>query len=526
MQKGFTNEMTYNRMFREGREEEFHRRYEDALAGLQAELGGHHPIIIGGETYFSEAGEFEDRSPGDTRILLGYFQKGLRKHARMAVEAAKEAFREWGWMDWRKRVEIIMRAGEIMADEKFKLAALISLENGKNRLEAMADVDEAIDFLRYYSQQVVEHNGFRRVMGRAFENESAESILRPIGVWAVIPPFNFPLAITAGMSSGALVTGNTIVLKPASDTPFIALKYYEILVKAGVPPGAVNYLTGSGPELGPEFVENMDVAGIAFTGSWDVGSKLYAEFSAKAPRPFIAEMGGKNTTIVTKSADLRKAVEGVIRGAFGFGGQKCSATSRLLLAREIKDEFMKMLLERLHSFKVGDPTKRDTFLGPVINKAAYEKYLRYIELARREGRILYGGRAVREGGLEHGYYVEPAVVDELPVESIIWREELFVPILAVRTFESLEEAIKTANNSDYGLTAGIFTTDEREIEIFFERIEAGVCYANRTVGSTTGAMVGVQSFGGWKRSGSTGKGAGGPYYLYQFMREQSRSTYT
>jgi 1-pyrroline-5-carboxylate dehydrogenase len=526
MQSGFTNEMTYYRMVREGREEEFHSRYEDALAGVRSELGGHHPIIIGGETYFSEAGEFEDRSPGDTRILLGYFQKGLRRHAKMAVNAAKEAFLEWGWMDWRKRVDIMRRAGEIMAADKFRLAAIITLENGKNRLEAMADVDEAIDFLRYYSQQVEENRGFRRVMGRAFENERAESVLRPIGVWAVIPPFNFPLAITTGMSSGALVTGNTIVLKPASDTPLIALKYYEILIRAGVPPGAVNYLTGSGPDLGPEFVENMDVAGIAFTGSWDVGSRLYAEFSAKAPRPFIAEMGGKNTTIVTKSADLRKAVEGVIRGAFGYGGQKCSATSRLLLAREIKDVFIKMLLERLPSFKVGDPTSRDTFLGPVINNAAYEKYLKYVDLARREGRILYGGRAIRDGGLEHGYYVEPTVVDEVPLESEIWREELFVPILAVRAFETLEEAIDMANKSEYGLTAGIFTSDLREIEVFFEKIEAGVCYANRTVGSTTGAMVGVQSFGGWKRSGSTGKGAGGPYYLYQFMREQSRSTYT
>ncbi|MCL7388287.1 MAG: aldehyde dehydrogenase family protein [Thaumarchaeota archaeon] len=525
MQKAFVNEMTWLRMSQSGLAEDFHRKYEKALEEVSSQLGKHHPLYIGGEPVYSNAGEFVDRSPIDTRIIIGYFQKAQREHVRKAIESAKEGFEYWGYLDWRKRVEIVRRAADIMSDEKFILAATITLENGKNRFEAMADVDEAIDYLRYYAYLVESNDGFVKKMGSVYPGERAISVMKPYGVWAIISPFNFPLAILVGMSSGALVTGNTLVLKPASDTPYIALKYYEILIRAGVPKNVVNYITGSGRDVQDEFLENENLMGIAFTGSWEVGSMLYARFSSKAPRPFIAEMGGKNATIVTESANIEKAVEGVIRGAFGYGGQKCSATSRLLVHRNIKDRFLKRLLERLPEFKVGDPRRRDVFMGPLINERALNSYVEYVELAKKDGKVLYGGRVLKEGELANGFYVEPTVVEGLPREHRLWREELFVPILLVKEFNTLEEAIEMANDSDYGLTAGIFSENKEEIEMFFNKIQAGVVYANRTVGSTTGAVVGVQAFGGWKRSGSTGKGAGGVYYLYQFMREQSQSTY-
>lgn len=525
MERAFVNEMTWLRMSQSGLTEEFHRKYEEALEIVGSQLGQHHPIYVGGEPVFSDAGEFVDRSPIDTRTVIGYFQRAQRKHVRMAIESAKEGFERWGYLDWRKRVGVMRKAADIMSDEKFLLAALITLENGKNRFEAMADVDEAIDYLRYYAYLMEINDGFVKRMGSAYPGEHALSVMKPYGVWAIVSPFNFPLAILTGMSSGALVTGNTVVLKPASDTPYIALRYYEILIRAGVPKDAVNYVTGSGKELQDEFLENEDLMGIAFTGSWEVGSMLYARFSSKAPRPFIAEMGGKNATIITESADIEKAVEGVIRGAFGYGGQKCSATSRLLVQRNVKERFLRRLLERLPEFKVGDPRRRDVFMGPLINERALKNYIEYVELAKKDGRVLYGGKVLKDGEFANGYYVEPTIVEGLSREHRLWKEELFVPILLVKEFDTLEEAIEMANDSDYGLTAGIFSKNKDDVKMFFERIQAGVAYANRTVGSTTGAVVGVQAFGGWKRSGSTGKGAGGVYYLYQFMREQSQSTY-
>jgi len=526
MPEPFYNEATWLRMSGEGRSEEFHRSYERALSEVRTKLGGRHPLYIGGDAVYSEAGEFVDRSPIDTNLVIGYFQKGQREHVRRAIQAAKESFESWRFRSWEERVRIIRRAAELMSRSKFTLSAIISLENGKNRFEAAADVDEAIDFLRYYSYLVERERGFTYEMGSLYPGEKAISVMKPSGVWGVISPFNFPVAITVGMSSAALVTGNTVVLKPASDTPYVALKYYEILMEAGLPDGVINYVTGPGEAVGDEFSENADLAGIAFTGSWDVGSKLYARFSATAPRPFIAEMGGKNATIVTSNADLDKAVDGVIRGAFGFGGQKCSATSRVLVHRQVKDRFVSKLVEKLGELKIGDPTERDVFLGPLINEAAVNKFEKYAEMARRDGKLLFGGRRILDGKLSAGYFVQPTVVDGLPTDHEILKEELFVPILAVQEFERLEEAVKNANDSVYGLTAGIFSNSSEELSYFFSRIEAGVTYANRTVGSTTGAIVGVQPFGGWKRSGSTGKGAGGLHYLYQFMREQSQTTYT
>ncbi len=521
----FENEGTWFRASSTGKEEEFHSNYDEAARRVKQDFGRHHPMYISGQPYFSKMGEFPDTSPADRRIILGYFQKAAKEDVNLAVEAAAKTFPVWSRTPFHARVETFRRASDIMSERKFDLAALMTIENGKNRFEAMADVDEAIDMIRYYCEQMEENRGFDRTMGKAFPNEKTRSILKPYGVWGVIPPFNFPLAIAIGMSTGAMLTGNTIILKPASDTPFVALRFYEVMIEAGLLKGVMNYVTGLGGVTGVALVDNPKVAGIAFTGSKDVGVSSYIAFSKAEPKPFIAEMGGKNAAIVTANSDLELAAEGVVRGAFGYGGQKCSATSRVYVDKRIKHQFVEKLVQKSRVLKVGDPLRHDVSVGPLINEAAVRKYQESITLAKRDGKVLAGGQTLTEGEYSHGLYVLPTVVDKLPKDHRLFKEELFVPILCVAEVDSLEEALKLANDAEYGLTAGIFTRDQREIEYFFGNIESGVVYANRGMGATTGAVVGVQSFVGWKRSGSTGKGAGGPYYLQQFMREQSQSVY-
>ncbi|MEM3185996.1 MAG: aldehyde dehydrogenase family protein [Conexivisphaerales archaeon] len=520
----FRNEATYLRMSKE-KEEDFHKKYEQALSTVQSELGRHLPLYIGGEEVKGDR-EFVRTSPIDNRIVLAYLQLGEKKHVDMAVEAAMKAFDEWKVTDYRKRSSIMVKAAKIMSREKFKLAALMTLDNGKNRFEAVGDVDEAIDYLNYYSFEIIRNKGYSRSIKGVYPGEKVRGVMKPYGVWGVIPPFNFPLAITVGMTVGALVTGNTVVLKPASDAPLMALEFYRIMHMAGLPEGVLNVLTGSGASVGQPIIENPFVMGIAFTGSFAVGSKGYTDFSRYGPKPFISEMGGKNAAIVTEKADLQKAVEGIVRGAFGFGGQKCSATSRAIVFSSIKEEFLDRLVKRTSELKIGDPRNKEVFLGPVINEAAYMKYERAVEDAKRDGRILIGGRRITGDYMSYGYYVEPTIVDRLPKGHRVTVEELFVPFLAVIEAQNLKEAVDIANEVEYGLTAAIFSEDQKEIQYFFDHIQAGVVYANRTVGATTGAMVGVQPFVGWKHSGSTGKGAGSIFYLPQFMHEQAQSIYT
>lgn len=512
-------------MKREGKEEEFDRLYEVAIGSAKEDFGETYPMVIEGVEVNSSDGVFPDVSPSNTKLILGYFQKGSRDDAKRAIESCRRAFESWSGTHYSERVRLFRKAADLMSHSKFNLAARLSFENGKNRFEAMADVDEAIDFMSFYSEQLDENEGYERPMGRLQEGEHAKSILKPFGVWSVIAPFNFPLAIATGMTSGALITGNTAVLKPASDTPLMGYELYRILESAGLPPGVLNYVTGSGPSVGAELIENKSVAGVAFTGSWDVGSKSIADFEKGSPRPFVAEMGGKNATIVTGGADLDKSVEGVVRGAFGFGGQKCSACSRVFVQNSVREEFTRRLVERVEKLTVGDPTRKDVFLGPVVNEKAYKNYQRDVEEARRRGKIVTGGEVIKDGEYSSGYYVKPTVVVDLPEGDPLLRTELFVPILTVETFQTLDEAISRLNSVEYGLTAGIFTRDPKEIESFFSKTQAGVLYANRVSGSTTGAVVGVQPFVGWKHSGSSGRGAGGPYYLQQFLREQSQTYY-
>ena len=517
----FRNERTWQNAVEMNKTEEFHAAYEAAVDKVRADFGQKHPMIIGGQEVWATS-TFKDTSPADTKLVLGLFQKGGRAHAKQAIKAAKAAFPQWSTTAYPDRVRLVQRAADLISERKFALAALMSFENGKNRYEAMADVDEAADLMRWYAAEVLRNQGYERAMGQFLPGETARSILKPYGVWAVVAPFNFPLAIAAGMSTGALITGNTVVFKPASDTPFMGLRLAELLRDAGLPAGVFNFVTGPGATVGQELVDNPDVDGFVFTGSRAVGMKALQTFTRTRPKPIITEMGGKNPAIITASADLDKAAIGVLRAAFGYGGQKCSACSRVLVDRSVKDAFLAKLLAETEKIKVGDPIVRDVYLGPVINEAAVATYVNAIgEIKRSNGKVLSGGKTLKGSG----HFVEPTIVDGLPRDHRINKEELFVPILSIIEVDNLDDAIEVANDVDYGLTAGIFSREPADVRQFFSGVQAGVMYANRAAGATTGAVVGVQPFGGWKMSGISGKAAGGHSYLPQFLREQSQSEY-
>jgi len=413
---------------------------------------------------------------------------------------------------------------DAIRDHRWDIAALMGYEAGKNRLECVGDVEESADLIDYYCDQVERHQGFETTLGVLGPGEENSSVLRPYGVWAVISPFNFPLALAAGPAGAALVAGNTVVFKPASTTPLVGYKLYEVMKAAGLPDGVFNFITGSGGTAGQELVDNAAVDGIVFTGSKDVGMRLIRDNATRPfPRPLVIEMGGKNPALIMPSADLDKASDGVMRSAFGAQGQKCSACSRVYVAGPVRDEFVRLLVEKTKKLTIGNPLNRDVYLGPVISEDAVRTYERAIAQAKADGgKILTGGRRLTDGEFAHGYFVEPTVIDGLPASHPLFAEELFVPITLVADVMTLDEAIDLANSLEYGLTAGIFSEDEGDIARFFDRIQAGVTYANRRAGATTGAWPGVNSFGGWKASGSTGRGTGGPYYVQQFMREQSR----
>lgn len=521
MEKGKEFKVTYSTLDPEGLRA-FHQACDKALKEVELQLGKSHPLFISGqEVRISE--EFDDSSPINSELLIGKFQKGTAIELNDAVDAAYAAFKPWRDSGYEQRCQIMRKAAELISEQKYDLAAAMSYEAGKNRLEAMGDVEESADLIRYYCTQMEKAGGFVRPMGRLSPNENASSILRPYGVWMVISPFNFPLALATGMSAGVLIAGNTAVFKPSSDTPYIGLKLYEIYREAGIPDGVFNFITGPGGNLEEAIFQNKRISGLVFTGSSEVGMRLYRGFSRDYPRPCILEMGGKNPAIVTENADLDQAAEGVMKSAYGLAGQKCSACSRVYVQRRVESEFLEKLVANIRKIKIGDPTEPDVYLGPLINQRAVDKFITWTEICRKKGKILAGGHILREGAFSKGYFVEPTLVTSMPKDHRIFHEELFLPFLVEASVDSLQEAIEQCNRVDYGLTAGIFSQDQDEIEYFFNEIESGVLYANRRSGATTGAWPGVQPFCGWKNSGSTGKGGCGPYYVQQFMREQSRT---
>src|SRR5687768_10786786 len=371
--------------------EELHEHFEGGVEKARAALGAHHPNHVNGQPRDGE-GEFEDRSPIDNDNVLGWFAKGTRQDVKDAVAAAREAAPGWAATPWRDRVKLLRQAADLISERQAEYAALMCYEVGKNRLEALGDVEETADLIRYYCDRMEEHDGFDIPMGNLGDpTVHTRSVLKPYGVFAVISPFNFPFALCGGPAGGALVAGNTVVFKPSSDAPLLGLKLYEVLRDAGLPEGVFNFVAGPGETVGAELQENEGIDGVVFTGSFEVGFELYRSFARDFPKPVIVEMGGKNPTIVSRKADLEEAAEGVMRAAFGFGGQKCSANSRVYVERPVHDEFVQLLVEKTKAIKVGDPMQRENWLGPVINQRSVAKYEKAVAEAKLDGRIATGG---------------------------------------------------------------------------------------------------------------------------------------
>jgi acyl-CoA reductase-like NAD-dependent aldehyde dehydrogenase len=519
--------LTYSTMF--DPPAALHERFEAALAHARGRLGGEYPMWIAGEAR-AAASAFEVRSPIDQDWLLGTFARGDAKAVADAVLASRRAFRAWAATPWPERVERVRRAAVLIEERVYDIAAVVALEVGKNRMESLGEVQETADLMRWYCDQMEANEGFVRNLpndplpGLTSRNRS---VMKPYGSWAVIAPFNFPFALAGGPIAAALVAGNTIVFKAASQTAWSGWLLLEALRDAGFPAGVVNYVSGPGDVVGSALAgldasHAADVDGITFTGSYDVGMRIVKAFAGgRFPRPCIAEMGGKNAAIVSRNADLERAALGIVRSAFGLQGQKCSACSRVFVVRGAAEALEKRLVQLTGALTIGDPTRRENWMGPVIDRRAYARYASAVETLGREGRIGVGGKQLTEGPLSRGFFVAPTIASA-PEGHALWREEQFVPLALVTEVASVDEAITRANESDYGLTAGFYGSAD-ELARFHERIEAGVTYANRPQGATTGAWPGYQPFGGWKGSGSTGKAIGSYYYLPQYLREQSQT---
>ncbi|MBK9142421.1 MAG: aldehyde dehydrogenase family protein [Candidatus Melainabacteria bacterium] len=499
---------------------ELHSMLDAAVEKVKGEAGGIYPLLIDGHSR-QTAGFRDCVSPADTNFLVARVGSAGAADVHDAVQAARNAYPSWRAVPWQERAAIIERAADLIRSRKGELTAWLILENGKNRVEALGEIEETADLYDYYARQLRVNDGYVKGMGSLSPAESNTSVLRPYGVWAVIAPYNFPYALLGAPMAAALLAGNTVVAKPSSSTPLSGIKLTEIFHEAGVPGGAVNLIAGPGAEISASLVENPDIAGITFTGSYDVGMSIYRKFSAVYPKPCIVEMGGKNPAIVMAGADLDRAAMGVFRSAFGMGGQKCSACSRVYIHEKVFDEFIARLARLIDETVIGDPLEKSTFLGPVGTRAGYGDFQDYAALARRDGTVVRGGDC--PAGMEGGYFVNPTLVTDLPDDHRLLTEELFLPFVCAQQVSSLDQAIGLANDTDFGLTAGIFSGDQAEIDRFLDCIEAGVVYVNRAAGATTGAWPGVQPFGGWKGSGSTGKNIGGLYTLPCYMREQSRT---
>jgi 1-pyrroline-5-carboxylate dehydrogenase len=515
--------LTYATMFKPPKE--LHSNYEKALGKVMRNLGQDIPMLIDGQDVRARS-KFKDTSPTNQELILGIFQKGTATHANHAIAAARGAFRDWSRRSYKDRVQLLRKAAAQIDKRIYEIAAVISLEVGKNRMEALGDIAEAADLIRYACDQMELNKGFRVKMGRdplKGYRASNTSVLRPYGVWLVISPFNFPAALTGGPVGAALVAGNTVVMKPATDTPWTVRLLAECFHDAGIPDGVVNYVTGPGSSLGQALIDSADVDGVTFTGSYDVGMSIYRSYAKGAyPRPIILEMGGKNPTIVSKNADLDRAVAGVVRSAFGLQGQKCSANSRIYVEKAVYQEFVSKLVELTEKIEVGDPTIRSVFMGPVINKNAYSDFKDFCAQLEKAGTLLTGGQVLTVDEYSKGFFCQPTIAIEVPHTHPLWKQEMFLPITMIHPINNLEQGMTLANDVMYGLTSGFYGTEE-EAAWFFENIEAGVNYANRPQGATTGAWPGFQPFGGWKGSGSSGKNAGGHYYVQLYMHEQIRT---
>ena len=488
---------------------------ESALQKVREELGRTYPLWIGGQN--RESGEWIDStSPNDVRILVGRAAKGTVALAEEALQAANDAFESWSRTPALERSRYLLKAASVMRRRKMELSAWEVLEIGKTWDEADADVAEAIDFLEYYARQMIEIDRPAELV--QVPGELNELFYIPLGVGIIIPPWNFPLAILTGMTMSAVVTGNTVVLKPASTTPVIAAKLIEILSEVDLPPGVVNFLPGSGGELGNFLVDHPKTRFISFTGSREVGEGIY-ERAAKVHRGqiwlkrVVAEMGGKDAVVVDETADLDDAAEGIVKGAFGFQGQKCSAASRVIAVESVYDKLLDKVIRRTQQLKVGPAWHFQTDMGPLADEQAYDKVRRYIEIGTKEARLVQGGNLL--GG--NGYFVEPTIFADVAPDSKLAQDEIFGPVLSFIRVKDFDEALRVANGTVYGLTGAVYSRRRSNLERARRDFHVGNLYFNR---KPTGALVGVQPFGGFNMSGTNSK-AGGKDYLKLFLQAKS-----
>jgi 1-pyrroline-5-carboxylate dehydrogenase len=507
-----------NEPFTDFTKEENAQAMRDALRKVREQLGREYPLVIGGERITTDS-KLDSFNPANRTQLVGRFNKATKELAGQAVEKAAEAFETWKNTPAEERAELLFRVAAIMRERKHELSAWMIHEVAKTWPEADGDTAEAIDFCEFYGREMLRYAGKQPLVHVAGEENDLDYI--PLGVGAVIPPWNFPLAIMAGMTVASVVTGNTVVLKPSSDAPTIAFKFFEILEEAGMPPGVVNFMTGSGAEVGDVIVDHPKTRYVAFTGSKEVGLRIN-ERAAKVHegqlwiKRVVAEMGGKDAIVVAGDADLDEAATGVVQSAFGFQGQKCSACSRAIVDESVYDTMLDKIVERTAKIKLADPSDQSTNMSAVINEKAFKSINSYIEKGKSEG-----GRLVAGGGSdgEQGFFIEPTVIADVKPGDTIEQEEIFGPVLAVIKARDYDDALRIANDTQFGLTGAVYSKDEAKLDRARKEFHVGNLYLNR---KCTGALVGVHPFGGFNMSGTDSK-AGGRDYLLLFLQAKVSS---
>ncbi|MDN3017207.1 L-glutamate gamma-semialdehyde dehydrogenase [Paenibacillus sp. BSR1-1] len=497
--------------------EENNQAFEKALWLVQSQLGQEHPLIIGGERIKTEK-QTISINPSNKEEVIGIVSKANKELAEKAMQAALSTFETWKNHDPEERANILFRAAAILRLRKHEFSGYLVKEAGKPWKEADADTAEAIDFLEFYARQMMQLKDGVPVNSREGESNKFQYI--PLGVGIIISPFNFPLAIMAGTVTAAIVSGNTVLLKPSDNTPVVAAKFVEIMEEAGLPQGVINYVPGEGSEIGDYLVDHPKTRFISFTGSREVGCRIYERAAKVHPgqiwlKRVIAEMGGKDTVVVDKDADLDLAASSIVYSAFGFSGQKCSAGSRAVVHKDVYDEVLEKAVSLTKTLTVGSPEDANTYMGPVISQASYNKIMKYIEIGKEEGKLMTGG----EGDDSKGYFIQPTIFVDVDENARLMQEEIFGPVLAFCKARDFDHMMEIANNTDYGLTGALITNNRDHIERAKQEFHVGNLYFNR---GCTGAIVGYQPFGGFNMSGTDSK-AGGPDYLILHMQAKTTS---
>ncbi|MGX6444639.1 L-glutamate gamma-semialdehyde dehydrogenase [Neobacillus sp. K501] len=497
--------------------EENRQGFLSGLKTVESYLGQVYPLVIGGEKITTED-KIVSYNPANKEEVIGSVSKANQELAEKAMQAAVEAFKTWKKVKPEFRADVLFKAATIIRRRKHEFSALLTKEAGKPWKEADADTAEAIDFLEYYGRQMLAIKDGVPVNSRPNEFNRYNYI--PLGVGIIISPWNFPLAIMAGTTVAAIVAGNTVLLKPASTTPIVAAKFVEVMEEAGLPKGVLNFVPGSGAEVGDYLVDHKDTRFISFTGSRDVGLRIFERSSKVNPgqvwmKRLIAEMGGKDTIVVDSEADLELAAQSIVAGAFGFSGQKCSACSRAVIVEDVYDTVLNRVVELTNQLTLGNPEEQGTFMGPVIDNSAFKKIMEYVEIGKQEGKLMAGG----EGDDSKGYFIKPTVIADLAPDARLMQEEIFGPVVGFTKATDFTEALEIANNTEYGLTGAVITKNREKIEQAREDFHVGNLYFNR---SCTGAIVGYQPFGGFNMSGTDSK-AGGPDYLLLHMQAKTTS---